>query len=130
MTTEHEGHAKVGFAVSEKEFEVARLDSQPKDFSWPRLFAGDCTLSGNNLRVFDNGTAEWRASVMSQDDGEDSWGCRFQFQDDHGVVIWQHGWIWSPTLHPTPVDWVSLNQIFFPSYIFQSLSRVVMEYHC
>jgi hypothetical protein len=99
-------------------------------FEWPQLFANSCTLGGNQLIIFDDGTAEWRASVMSQNDGDDSWGCRFLFLDDHNVPLWQHGWIWSPTLSPTPIDWVSLNQIFFAAYIFPSVTQVSMEYHC
>ena len=101
-----------------------------KNFTWPTLFTRDCTLGSGSLTVFDNGTAEWRASVTSEDDGNDSWGCRFLFLDDHNVPLWQHGWIWSPTLHPTSIDWVSVNQIFFASYIFPSISKVSMEYHC
>jgi hypothetical protein len=130
--TEHIHASSTGVALSDNTFEVVRntTAAAPKEFSWPRLFAGDCTLIGSLLRVFDDGTARWDASVMSRDDGEDSWGSRFLFLDDHDVPLWQHGWIWSPTLHPTPIDWVSTNQIFFASYIFPSIAKVSMTYHC
>jgi hypothetical protein len=100
------------------------------EFSWSRLFAGSCTLGGNRLSVFDDGTAVWRASVMSRNVGEDSWGSKFVFLDNHGVVLWEHGWIWSPTLSPTPIDWLSNNQIFFAAFIFPHIARVQMYYRC
>jgi hypothetical protein len=130
--TKHTSAPPTGVAMSGNTFEVERFapNAAPKEFDWGRLFAGDCTLIGGVLRVFDNGTARWDASVMSRDDGDDSWGSRFLFLDDHDVPLWQHGWIWSPTLHPTPIDWVSTNQIFFASYIFPSIAKVSMTFHC
>jgi hypothetical protein len=128
---EHTHASSTGVALSDNTIEIVRETfGPPKEFSWPRLFAGDCTLISSVLTVFDNGTARFDASVMSRNDGDDSWGARFLFLDDHDVPLWQHGWIWSPTLHPTPIDWTSTNQIFFGSYIFPSLAKVSMTYHC
>ncbi|MFN0073870.1 MAG: DUF6294 family protein [Chloroflexota bacterium] len=101
-----------------------------KVFRWPHLVAGDCTLTNGVLTVISNGTAHWQANVLSSDPGEDSWGCRFEFLTIHGVSIWLHGWIWSPTLHGAPTNWVSSNQIFFPPHIFPSLGRVSMSFRC
>jgi hypothetical protein len=120
----------MGVALSDTREISAPKTRASHEFHWPRLFAGDCTLSGNALSIFSDGTAEWRASVMSQDAGEDAWGCRFEFFTQHGVPLWRFGWIWSPTLNPTPVQWVSLNQLFFPPYMFPDIARVNMTYRC
>jgi hypothetical protein len=120
-----------GVALSETVIDVpASATLATLSFSWPRLFAGGCTLGGNRLDIFDDGTARWQATVMSRNVGEDSWGSRFLFLDNHDVPLWQHGWIWSPTLSPTPIEWISANQIFFGAYIFPHIARVSMSFHC
>ena len=98
-------HGSLGTALSETIITLApKVNLASKLFTWPRLFKGDCTLSGNSLFIAEDGHAEWRADVMSSDPGEDAWGSQFQLFDDHGVLLWTFGWIWSPTLNPTPSD--------------------------
>ena len=120
-----------GVAVSESiKDPKQRLASFDFSFTGP-FFAGDCTLGAATLTVFDDGRVDWRAnSVMSRDDGEDSWLATFEFFDAHGISLWRFGRISSPTLHPTPLVWISENQLFYPSFMFNSISLARMTFSC
>jgi len=107
-----------------------RVSSFDFHFGGP-YFADGCTLGAATLTVFDDGRVHWRAnSVMSRDDNEDSWLATFEFYDNHGIRLWQFGRISSPTLHPTPLVWINNTQLFYPSYMFQSIAQARMIYHC
>ena len=124
-------HESTGIALSKP---LQLPEARPlltKGFNWDPIWAGKCNLSAIGLTVFDDGHAEFDAQVFSLDDpGSDSWGCKFHFFDDHGIQIYEFGWIWSPSLAPTPIRWHSGNQLFYPSYMFQSVFRVFFDYHC
>jgi hypothetical protein len=123
-------NAKFGIVPSATILEVAsRLSVEQKEFRWGFLSAGNCSMNYGTLTVFSDGTARWVAEVFSTDN-DDSWGCRFAFLDIHNLNIWQHGWIYSPTLTRSPMVWVSTNQIFYPAHLFPDLSTVTMEYRC
>lgn len=127
--TSKTSHQRFGGVLSDTIISPGEPRAASIRFGWSEVFAGECTLGGN-LIIFDDGHAEWHANVRSREVGEDSWGSRFRFYDIHNVLLWEHGWIWSPTLSPTPIEWHSLNQIFFAAYIFPHIALVNMEYHC
>jgi Family of unknown function (DUF6294) len=100
-------------------------------FSWPTTFISDCKLGGNNLSIFSDGSAVWRATVMSFGGG-DAWLSTFEFFDNHGISLRRFGRISSPSLSPpgAVIDWVSNNQLFFPAYLFPHISQATMRSHC
>ena len=100
-------------------------------FEWSSFWLGDCNIGAARLDIFSDGTVEWRAKLMSKSGG-DSWGARFEFLDNHGLSLWLHGWLYSPSLSPpwAVVDWVSLNQLFFPAHLFPGVARVLMHSRC
>jgi len=106
-------------------------DIQFFDLSWPSYWISDCKLGGNNLRVFSDGRAEWRASMMSLG-GDDSWGAIFEFFDIHGLSLWAFGRIWSPSLSPpgAVIDWVSTNQLFFHAHLWPQIATASLRGHC
>ncbi|MFJ9908136.1 DUF6294 family protein [Streptomyces sp. NPDC101152] len=95
-------------------------------------YAGDCKLGGGALSVFPDGHAEWFSGDVMSTTGDDSWLATFEFFDDHGVSLWRFGRIASPSLSPpyAVITWDSRDQLFFPAYIFPSIARVSMTYHC
>ena len=105
---------------------------QSKSFSWDPIFAGHCSLKATTLTVFSNGTAHWRANDVMSTAGDDSWLATFEFFDDHGISLWRFGHIASPSLSPpfAVITWTSDNQLFFPAYIFPSISTVTLTSHC
>jgi Family of unknown function (DUF6294) len=101
------------------------------EFSGP-FFVGDCKLAAATLTIRSDGTASWRANEVTSTAGDDSWGARFEFFDNHGISLWLHGWIWSPSLSPPFADitWVSDHELFFPGYLFPFVASVTMHMHC
>jgi len=121
----------VSNAVAPAAFRDQALESFTFNFTPPTIFSGDCSLGADTLEVFSDGHCEWRAnSVMSSDPGDDSFCMTFEFFDSHGISLWRFGRICSPTLFPTPLVWVSNNQLFFPSYIFPSIAQATATPHC
>ena len=124
-------HESSGLARCKPMQRPERPLANSKGFGWNPIWAGKCNLSAIGLTVFDDGHAEFDGDVFSlHDPHSDSWGCKFHFNDDHGVQIYEFGWIWSPSLTPTAIRWHSGNQLFYPSYMFQSVFSPWFEYHC
>ncbi|WP_406436373.1 DUF6294 family protein [Streptomyces sp. NBC_00631] len=101
------------------------------DFNGP-FFAGHCKLAAGVLLVFPDGHATWFTRDVMSTAGDDSWLATFELFDDHGVSLWRFGRISSPSLSPpfAVITWDSENQLFFPSFIFPSIARASMTYHC
>jgi len=106
-------------------------DIQFFDLGWDSFWLTDCELNVNNLRVFSDGRAEWRAKVRSAG-GDDSWGAIFEFFDNHGLSLWKFGRIWSPSLSPpwAMIEWESTNQLFFHAHLWPQIATATLRSHC
>jgi Family of unknown function (DUF6294) len=87
-------------------------------------------MRGGTFVVFNDGHAEWYAlETSTTDDGDDAWLSTFHIFDNHGVRLFDFGRVSSPTLHRNPTRWQILN-LYFPSYMYGSIGRASMDYHC
>jgi hypothetical protein len=102
-----------------------------KNFSWPEMRRGDCTMWNASMILIEDGTGRFFSNVRTSD-ATDVWIIRsIALLDNHGLELWRSGKAVGPNMILDNYHYIfTLERFFFPAHLFRSVAQLSMYSSC
>lgn len=102
-----------------------------KNFNWPEMRHGDCTMWDASIILFENGSGRFFSHVRTSD-ADDVWIIRsIALLDSHGLELWRSGKAVGPNMIIDNFHYIfTVDPFFFPAHLFHSIATLTMYHHC